>query len=641
MIVYSDTCGKFKEQVDALTITQVISESYRRVFHRSPNPLEEKSWENSLNYMERVVRTAQVADDCGVLIEYNLPNTSRRIDFIITGENSNKEKNLVLVELKQWQQAEATDSDGIVKTVIAQSLRETSHPSYQAYGYRTFLNDFNEEIYSGNICARSCAYLHNYLKHDPEPLLQPQYTKYIDDSPIFFRGDNHRLADFIASHVGRGRGMEILYAVENGKIRPSKRLVDAIGSLFNHNQFFTLIDEQKVLYENLIRQVKHQTDKHVVIIQGGPGTGKSVVSFNLLWGMLRIRKNVVLAAPNAAFREVMKAKLMNAGFKKKSKYPDQSMALDSIICGSAGFFDVAQNTYDVIIVDEAHRLKDRRAYQYRGENQIEDIISAASLSIFFVDDLQAIRPEDIGSVSNIRAVAAKFGIPVLEHKLDVQFRCAGMHGYINWLDHSLQMRETGNYRGWDQSAFEVEICESPRSVQAIIQKRISEGFSARILAGYAWKWTSEKEGNPHGQVADVVIKEHDFSMPWNSRSARSTWAIDESGIDQIGCIHTSQGLEFDYAGVIIGPDLQFDPKTYRLFASWQHYKDNAGKKGLKDDPDALTALVKNIYKTLMSRATRGCYVYCCDKEVEKYLRACLSGMHSVYGEETGESYAAE
>lgn len=641
MIIYSNTCGRFKEQVDTLTLTTAIVESYRQVFHRNPNQQEAHSWENSLSYMERVVRTAQVADDCGILIEYNLPNTSRRIDFMITGENTDHEKNLVLVELKQWQTAEATEMDGIVKTVIGQGIRETSHPSYQAYGYRAFLNDFNEEIYSGNIQARSCAYLHNYLKHDPEPLLDPQYGHYIEDSPIFFREDNRKLADFIASHVGRGRGMDILYSVEKGKIRPSVRLVDAIGSLFTGNRYFTLIDEQKVLYERLIQPARRQTKKQVMIIQGGPGTGKSVLSFNLLYGMLKLRKNVVLAAPNAAFREVMKSRLKDAGLKKSTKDLDRNMALDSIICGSAKFLDLVQDTYDVVIVDEAHRLKDRRAYQYRGENQIEDIISAAKYSIFFVDDLQAIRPEDIGSVANIKDVAARLNAEVWQYDLEVQFRCAGMDGFINWLDHTLQIRDTGNYTGWDQNVYEVRICKSPHDVHNAIKERAEQGYSARMLAGYAWKWTSEKDGNTHGQIPDVTIQEHDFSMPWNSRSARSTWAIDDSGVDQIGCIHTSQGLEFDYAGIIIGSDLQFDAQRYRLFASWQHYKDSAGKKGLKDDPEALTSLVKNIYKTLMSRATRGCYVYCCEAGVEEYLKSCLPGMVHTYVHETGESFAAE
>ncbi|MCF7944228.1 MAG: DUF2075 domain-containing protein [Spirochaetia bacterium] len=156
-----------------------------------------------------------------------------------------------------------------------------------------------------------------------------------------------------------------------------------------------------------------------------------------------------------------------------------------------------------------------------------------------------------------------------------------------------------------------------------MRQKQAKGSSARMLAGYAWKWTSKKEGNANGEVEDVRIDEFDFAMPWNSRNARSTWAIDDSGINQIGCIHTSQGLEFDYVGVIIGKDLQYDPAQKKLYASWEHYKDLTGKKGLKNDPAHLISLVKNIYKVLLTRAMKGCFIFCHDPKLQEYFRTCL------------------
>ena len=624
MVIYSGSCREFQDDVDTLQITETISRSYEQVFKRKVSPQEKRSWENSLSYMERAVRRSNAPDDCGILIEFNLPNTSRRIDFIITGEDAQQQKHLLIVELKQWERAEATKMDGVVETWFSHGKASVSHPSYQASGYRKFLCEFNEAIQTEGIRTKSCAYLHNYQEHDPEPLHDDVYRHYIEDSPIFLREDHHLLSRFITDHVGKGRGLDILYAVEHGTIRPSRKLIDAVGSLFTGNAFFTLIDEQKVLFE-LLKQRLCRSSKEVTVISGGPGTGKSVLSFNVLYALLKERRNAVLAAPNAAFREVMKSRLSQAGLKKKSRNLEDAFVLDAIITGSAGFLNVPDDSYDVIIVDEAHRLKDGTAYAYSGTSQVHDVIRAGKQVLLFADDNQMVRPEDIGSSQNIADAARSLGAKVHRHELQVQFRCSGMEGYINWLDHVLQIQDTGNFDGWDPSAFRFQVCGTPQEVHQQILARHGEGSYARMLAGYAWKWTSEREGNKHGEVCDVVIPEHGFALPWNSRSARSTWAIDDSGMQQVGCIHTSQGLEFDYVGVIIGRDLQFDPASMKFHASWEDCRDSNGKKGLRNDPDRMLKLIKNIYRTLMTRAMKGCYIYCCDEQLSRYFSSCLNG----------------
>jgi len=145
-----------------------------------------------------------------------------------------------------------------------------------------------------------------------------------------------------------------------------------------------------------------------------------------------------------------------------------------------------------------------------------------------------------------------------------------------------------------------------------------------MLAGFAWKWSSENEGNKNGEIDDVTVPEHNFSMPWNGRSISYTWALDDAGVNQIGCVHTSQGLEFDYVGVIIGNDLKYDPERMAVYASYNDYKDTVGKKGLRNNPEELTKLISNIYKILMSRGMNGCYVYCRDPELQNYFKERLT-----------------
>jgi DUF2075 family protein len=620
MVIYRKSSAEFLDDVDNNTIVEAIQRAFIKQLGWFPVQ-EVRPWNNSMRFMESIIRKAGVQKDCGVLIEYRIPTTAKRIDFVIAGLDDQGTKNLVIVELKQWDSAQATTMDGVVVAYVNRGFKDLTHPSYQAYSYKTLLADFNENIETKSITPHSCAYLHNYKEKDPEPLRSKIYEKIVDDSPLFFQHDTEKLQEFILEHVGRGKGMQILYEIESGKIRPSRKLIDHVCGMFKGNRVFTLVDNQKVAFEKALSIAFHAAKKTVLIVKGGPGTGKSVISVNLLGELLKKKHNVVFVAPNAAFRDVMVRSLAQE---------NQLTRLKNLFKGSSSFVNVKANLYDTIIVDEAHRLKNGTAYQYRGDNQIEDVIKAGFTTILFIDDCQRIRPDDIGSVTEITRVAKLFNADIQEVELDAQYRCAGAEGFVNWLDDVLQIHETANFDGWDRKDFEFRIFDDPNALHRALKEKQRGGFTARMLAGYAWKWTSERNGNRNGEVDDVVIPQHKFKMPWNSRRARTTWAMDPSGIDQIGCIHTSQGLEFDYVGVIIGSDLEFDSASNSYRVRWKNYKDSAGKKGMKDDPERLCQLVKNIYKTLMSRALKGCYVYVCDSGLAEHLNASLKAIDERY-----------
>ena len=561
--------------------------------------------------METVVRKSQIPNDCGILIEYNIPSTSKRIDFVITGHNENNDSNFLIIELKQWESAEATNKEAIVKTFLNNSIVETTHPAYQAYSYKKFLSDMNAEVYEGRIKAISCAYLHNYKKKNPEPLLQEQYKEIVSDTPVFFSSDVEFLEEYVNEHVGRGDGLTILDNVENSKLIPSKKFINYIDSIFKGNKVFTLLDEQKLAYSSIVDIALNSQEKTAIIINGGPGTGKSVVAVNAFVALLKHELNVRFVAPNASFRDC----IIDMLGKKKTAAKNR---IKNLFLGSSKFYGEKKNYYDVLICDEAHRLKKKGAYMYQGVSQVEDIINASRVSIFFVDDEQMIRPDDEGSVERIKKVCSDYTVSVYEVQLVAQFRCSGADGYINWLDHTLQIKDTANYDGWDDGDFEFALFDDPHELYNKIHKLNENGMNARVLAGFAWPWTLD--GNDDAQIDDVVIPECKFQKPWNSRKNQQTWATDPQKIDQIGCIHTSQGLEFDYVGVIIGNDLRFNVKNHTIYASEKDYFDKTGKKGLKNNPDALTMYVKRIYKVLMSRGVKGCYVYCRDENLRNYLK---------------------
>ena len=617
MILYSSNAIDFRRAVDDNSITEKIEASFIHAFGKHPAPGERQAWNNSMPFMETIVRNSQVADDCGILIEFTIPTSSKRIDFIIAGQNRKNENNFVILELKQWDNAEATDRENVVVAYVSRRKRDMAHPSYQAWSYQQMLDDMNTAIHSNSIHSFSCCYLHNYKEKDPEPLLLPQYSSIVGKTPIYFKDDIKKLQDFLKQHVGNGKGMDILHQIENGKIKPSKKLMEHVASVFKGNREYTLIDEQKVAYETVLSLSKKFDKKRTIIVRGGPGTGKSVISINVMGRLIESGLNAKFVAPNAAFRSMMFEKLV-AGV------PGEKGRMKNLFSGSMQFYNTPANFFDVLVVDEAHRLKDHNAYQYKGKNQVEDIINASKISVFFIDDAQRIRPEDIGSVAEVKRVAANFDSKVYEVTLQAQFRCSGAEGFINWLDTALQLRDTGNFSGWDKEAFDFRIIDDPNILLRLIKEKNHGRTTARMLAGFAWPWTDETSGNRNGEINDVVIPEYGFAMPWNSRASRELWAINPEGENQVGCIHTSQGLEFDYVGVLVGADLKYDIDNRRVTASYNDYKDFPGRKGLKDKPQKLTELVCNIYKTLMSRGIRGCYIFCVDANLQSHFKERLN-----------------
>ncbi|WP_404332092.1 DNA/RNA helicase domain-containing protein [Mesobacillus maritimus] len=610
MIIYNEKSSSFLSHIYEKKIGYVLKENVFTKMNKVVSDSELRSWENSLPQMARVLRDANIKEDTHVLLEYKLPSTEKRIDFLIAGKDAKGNKNAVIIELKQWQKAKVAEGDGIVRTFLGKRERETVHPSYQASSYKKYLQNFNESLYDDStISLKSYAFLHNYIKDTlAEPLLDNRYKKYLDESPIYFQFNDRDLAKNIKELVSEGNGKEIAEAIENGNIRPSKKLVDTVASLIDGNQEFVLLDEQKVAYEKVMskyNQIRTQTDqKHVIIIQGGPGTGKSVIGLNLMSSILQTSAYVEYITPNQSFREILRKKLIGAS---------GHVEVRDLFKSSASYVETPNDYLDVLICDEAHRLKvhGHMKKKIEGENQATQIIRASKISVFFVDDLQMISKKDIGNVALIKEEAQKQGAEVHMVELESQYRCSGSGNYISWLDSIFGNEETDEKLEGD---FDFKLVSSPHDlVEEIVNKR-----NGRLLAGYAWKWNVNKKAVDLSK--DVIIDEHDFAYPWNDPN-RIDWAIHPECSYQIGCIHTVQGLEMDYVGVIIGKDLGYDKKTQSLVVRRDEFKDTGARpaKPKKGQPDPLETLVKNTYKTLMTRGMKGCYVYCCDKGLQEYL----------------------
>ncbi|QIM71281.1 Uncharacterized conserved protein [Bordetella trematum] len=616
MIVYEADKKQFLHQSDYDDIENVILASFKAATGRRVNDSEMRSWRESLRHVAMVLRDDEIPNEMGIAVELHIPQSSKRIDVTLTGRDEAGNKNAVVIELKQWEKVAATDKDAIVVTYIGKGQREAVHPSYQAWSYASLLEGFNEAVYDGGISIKPCAYLHNYTRDGV--IDAPHYAGYTLKAPLFLKGAEERqqLRDFIKKHIKYGDSKEVLYELANGRIRPSKALADALKGLLTAKPEFVLIDDQKEVFEAAQASARTASPKkpRVVIIEGGPGTGKTVLAINLLVHLTSAGLFGQYVSKNAAPREVYQSRLV--GTITKTKF-------SSMFTGSGSFCNVADNTYDFLVVDEAHRLNEKSGlYGNLGENQVKELINASACTIFFIDEDQRVALADIGTKQAIRDFASAKGAQIEEYELASQFRCSGSDGYLAWLDNALDIRPTAN-TVLDKAEYDFQVFDSPEALhEAIIVKNTQN--KARVVAGYCWPWLSKNDP----QADDIVIGEH-YRRQWNLDKDGPLWIIAPESVEQVGCIHTCQGLEVDYIGVIIGPDfIVRDGKIITVPEERdRHDKTIRGyKKRLKIDPEQVKAevdlIIKNTYRTLMTRGMKGCYVFCDDQETAKYFHSC-------------------
>ncbi len=618
MIIYTATKSQFTTDVFANQIEQKIMAAFEQRAKRKPPPAEIQSWRNSMQYMSNLVLGAQVPDDAGVAIEYGIPLTSKRIDFILTGQNIDQQDTAVIVELKQWSKVSKTHKDGVVSTFVGGGQREQAHPSYQAWTYAALIQDFNQTVQEDQIRLAPCAYLHNCL--NDQELKDGFYDPHISKAPVFVRDDVGALQAFIQKHIRTGDRNRLLYRIDAGKLKPSKSLIDHLSSLLQGNREFQLIDDQKLVYEtalDLATKAQENERKQVLIVEGGPGTGKSVVAINLLVETTKRQWLSHYVSKNAAPRAVFESRLTGT-FKKTH--------IGNLFKGSGAYTEAPLNGMDVLIVDEAHRLNEKSGlYRNLGENQIKEIIQSAKTAVFFIDENQKVTIHDIGSLQTIREWAENAGAEVTEMTLASQFRCNGSDGYLAWVDDVLQIRETANtdLSGID---YDCQVFDDPNIMRQAIEDLNARNGKSRLVAGYCWNWKSKKEP----EAMDVVLEDFGFGMRWNLTEDGPLWLIKPDSVSEVGCIHTCQGLELDYVGVIIGPDLVVRNGKVITDATQRASGDHSVrgfKKLQKEDPKRAQVLteriIKNTYRTLLTRGMKGCFIYSTDRETREYFHARL------------------
>ncbi len=616
MRLYEGTVQQFKEDVINNRIADLLQIKFEEYYKRSTNPREFRAWDISLGKLKEILDTAQLLEN-KIIIEHELPFSEKRIDVVLFGRDNKENDNIIIIELKQWSNDKVKDSEdeGNVIVDYGNFTKLDPHPCLQVEGYYWHLKDYMTIFEENNPPLLSaCVYCHNYTKGEKEILYLPKFQENLKKYPLFSKQEMRDLGEHLKKKLSKGKGLEVLERFDLSILKPSKKLLEHTGEMINNQQIFHLIDEQITAYKTIMSKAKKLSkikEKSVIIVPGGPGTGKSVIALEVMGELLRKGIGVVHATGSSAFTNTLR-KILGVRSAKQFKFFNS-------------FMKHKENEIEVLICDEAHRIRKTSENMYTpksartGEPQIDELIRSSKLSVFFIDEHQIVRPNEIGSVNLIKDSAKKFRAEIYEMpELQTQFRCGGSGKYLNWIEKTLQIKEEGEDIDLrDENKMEFKIVDSPHELKRIIEEKNKHKKNcARIVAGFCWPWSApNRDGS---LIKDVKIG--DFEMPWEKKDQFWKWATDDSGMGQVGTVYTSQGFEFDYIGVIFGNDLIYNKERKK----WEANPKNSYDSIVKRNNEKLAEHFKNVYRVLMSRAHKGVYVYFIDKDTKEYFKSKIN-----------------
>ena len=641
MDLWHGSVSEFVRQAESGALSGDMTGSFVKLHKYVPNPAEVRSWEHSLHALAEAVRPLAgmdlgvalgasastsgpaagagglgdgAATPAAVAVEYHLPLSGRRIDALFMGHDEAGQAGTVVVELKQWSNAALEDEHAT--NVLVDGV-EHVHPSEQALDYASWLAEYHSAFTAGDMVAASAAYCHNSTGDAESTLRDPRFNDLLRESPLFSSGQGNGLTDFVAAQVGQGGGVALLDRLFGATFQPSKRVMDSLEAVLEAREEWHLLDEQRLAYNAILAEVRRQrarVGRSAVIVRGAPGTGKTVVAVQLLAAALRLRWKAAHSTGGKAFTTALRSKFKGA---------------DDLFIWNMNTRKAPTQGLDLLLVDEAHRVRETSDTRWtpkieRGQrSQTEELMNAAKVTVFLLDENQFVRPDEVGSSEVIRAEAKRLKVRTKEFDLVTQFRCGGCLEYVGWVDWLLGF-DGEKPEPWGTN-YTLELVDSPEALEAIIPESRIAGETARLVAGFCWKWSDAPKSGE--LVADVVIG--DWQRPWNEKPTGkqykpadhpyTKWAETEAGEHQVGCIYSAQGFEFGRVGVIWGPDLVWRDDH------WVAQKSESQDRPVKASKEMLT-LVRNAYRVLLTRGLSGTRLLILDGETREHVEAALKEM---------------
>jgi hypothetical protein len=602
--------------VAADRLSSVLAEQMSFQMKRRASPSEMRSWDASLRVLADDLMQAGLVN-VEVLLEYQLPLTSKRVDVVLAGRHPRREgPSYVVLELKQWTTAELFEGDPELVVQPTYGPRPVLHPIAQVRAYGEYLLDFVAALHGTTDVLAGAAYLHNASEVQVGAL----YNYPQDELGRLFTGQNRgEFLDFLRSRLSPTDGSHYADRLLASATAPSKQLMAVAAEEIERREQFVLLDEQRVAFDLVLHEVeKARSGDHkcVIVVSGGPGSGKSVIALSLLGELNRRGRSAIHATGSRSFTQTLR-KVAGAGAPR----------VKSLFKYFNSFMDAEKNGFDVLIADEAHRLRETSANRWTkaehrtGKAQVDELIDAARVPVFLLDQNQVVRPGELGTIQDIEKAARDRGLDVHHVDLSAQYRCGGSAAYIDWVERLLGLKPGGPVPWSGDPNFEVHVTPSPSAMESALERELAKRFGARMAAGYCWTWSDpRKDGS---LVPDVEIG--DWARPWNLKGERSVggappsalWASDPAGFGQVGCVYTAQGFEYDWNGVLIGPDLVW--RNDRWIADRSANRDPDFRNRTRVSDEEFDALVRNVYKVLLSRGMRGTLLYSTDPETQEFL----------------------
>jgi len=584
------------------------------------SPNESRSWERSLAVL------AQDLDDAGltdveVLVEYPMPLTSKRADVVLAGVHPKTgADSYVVVELKQWSNVRRSERSKALFDVAGMRSPQL-HPGEQVHNYCQYLIDFIGALAGQPDALRGVAYLHNASDQNVAALLDLPPSSW---NRVFTAQHRGAFLEYLKGRLSPTNGSAAADRLLTSTVRPSRHLLTHAARELTEQPQYVLLDEQRIAYELVLsaaRRARTSNNKTAVIVEGGPGSGKSVIALALMAELARQGHSVLHATGSRSFTETLRKYATGKDRRTRELFKYFN-----------SFMSAEPSSIEVLICDEAHRLRKNSVNRFtRKEDratarpQLEELLAVARVPVFFLDEHQIVRPGELGSATQIADFARAAGLETDVVTLDGQFRCGGSVAYESWVLGLLELdgRQPFTWTG-DGDRFDLHAVGSAGELEAELTSHHACGQSARITAGYCWQWSDPTSDGT--LVPDVTVG--DWSRPWNLRGERSVggapgsawWATDPRGFGQVGCVYTAQGFEYDWSGVIIGPDLI--ARDGRLITKRSESRDPALKPKAVSDAEA-DRLIRNTYKVLLTRGMRGTTIYATDEETREFLAALI------------------
>lgn len=603
-------------------VNEILSKLGRKKVHTLDElSSEESSWKESLPRLASILDHPTLDKEIDVALEYKIHQSGERIDFLIYGNDNQQEKKVIVIELKQWSSVRDANKPYYVFTHGGGGSQDYQHPSYQAYNYTNLIKLFNEYVQNQKVDILSCSYLHN-LPQEFTSIKNEERYPLIKEAPVFVKGEESKLFEFITKHVKKPN-KSIIYEIDNGRIVPSKKFGELFSKALKGNPIFSFDEKQmysiSTIIESVGEAVKYNQRK-TILIKGSPGTGKSIVALNAIGLMLNPKKgkayNAVYTTANAAPRMMFEQIFEDDN--------DGNSVLKNVLKSPAIFGRSSEFDFDCVLVDEAHRI-----YKWKfgigvpnNVDILDKIFYASRVNVFFIDEDQAVTTKDFATIEKIKAYAKQYNSEIIEApnlSLTTQFRVLGGASYINLIRKFLGYETNDiNYR---VKNYDLKVFDDPNQMREELRKKNTLLGKSRMIAGYTYEWGGNQSDRNNTDFH--VLLENGFKAKWNLRkNGNYSYISDQDSFEEVGCIHTIQGIDLNYAGVIIGNDLRFDGNNLVFDKSKNALSDKTSGIRMADETLA-KRLIRNTYNVLLTRGIFGTYVYCEDKALAKYLKSLI------------------